>query len=169
MSRDYRYQSEWRASGGGRRRSASTAAATAHSYGYGYLPQEREALQPRTKRVHPAKAKRSRRSAADRRFALFMVVLLAWAGVGYATGLVRIIALRRDIAAVQAQLAAAQKRNRDLEKTVAEMQTPEYIERAARDQLGLARPDEVRFVVGRSADSASRDVVRRPGSGDIYD
>jgi cell division protein FtsB len=81
------------------------------------------------------------------------------------------MALRRQIARVEQELTAVRRHKGELEKTVAEMQTPEYIEQAARDQLGLMRSDEVRFVVGRPLDAADperRDVVRRPGTGDVY-
>lgn len=166
MNRDWRPETEWRTPSGRHRRSA---AATAPSYDYGYPIRERE--------VPPARRSRRRSrsrtgSAANRRFAVFLVALLVWAGLGYATGVVRILALQREIGQVQRDLATTRRQNKELEKAVAEMQTPEYIERAARDQLGLIRPDEVRFVVGRPVDPTNpnrRDVVRRPGAKDVYD
>ncbi len=146
-----------------------TAAATAPSYDYSYPLGDGVAQTIRRTR---SRARARHRSAANRRFAALLVALLVWAGVGYATGLVRIIALRRQISRVERELDATRRHNRELEKAVAEMKTPEYIERAARDQLGLMKPDEVRFVVGRPVDATRpdrRDVVRRPGTRDIYD
>ncbi|MDI6871903.1 MAG: septum formation initiator family protein [Bacillota bacterium] len=168
MSRERRFPRDQGRRTDGRYRQ-STAAATAPSYDYGYPFGER--AKPAPRRTRP-RVRSRRRSAADRRFAAFLVALLVWAGIGYATGLVRIIALRREIARVERELAATRRHNQELEKAVAEMQTPEYIERAARDLLGLMRPDEVRVVVGRPADTTNpdrRDVARRPGTGDIYD
>ncbi|MGE5552997.1 MAG: FtsB family cell division protein [Betaproteobacteria bacterium] len=169
MSRDGRSSWDGRRAAG-RYRQGAGATVTAPAYDYGYPLAHRE--EATTRRAKPRGRVARRRSAADRRFAAVLVALLLWAGVGYATGLVRILALRREIARVEQELAATRRHNRELEKTVAEMQTPEYIERAARDQLGLTRPDEVRFVVGRPADTTNperQDVERRPGEGDIYD
>lgn len=159
MNRDRRAERDYPGPSGRHRRSA---AATAPSYDFPYSRPDGEA--PRSRGTRPGQTARRRRSPANRRFAVLMVGLLLWAGLGYATGLVRIVALRGDIAKVQGELATVRKHNQELEKTVAEMQTPEYIERAARDQLGLTRPDEVRFVVGKRVDQTNpdhRDVAKR--------
>lgn len=155
MSRDWWTAPEPRTTrqAGATRRSAAATA-------YDYSVQERELLTPtrRTRR----RARTKTRSASSRRFALFLTVVLAWAGIGYASGLVRIMGLRADIARANKELATLQKQNRELAKSVAAMQTPQYVERVAREQLGLVRPDEIKFVVGKTAGQNRRDVALRP-------
>lgn len=144
--------------------------AVSYNYNHARVLREREAL------VSPERSRRRRtarrRTAVNRRLAAVLLALVAWACVGYAAGFVRIIALKRDIARVERELQSTLRRNRELEKAVADMQKPEYIERMAREQLGLTRPDEVRFMVGHPVDGSDpnrRDVVKRPGAGEeIY-
>ncbi|HHW14401.1 MAG TPA: septum formation initiator family protein [Firmicutes bacterium] len=145
---------------------------TALSYNYNHARalREREALVSRERSCRRRLAVH-RRSAVNRRLAALLLALVAWACVGYVAGFVRVVALKRDIARVERELQATLRQNRELEKMVAEMQKPEYIERMAREKLGLMRPDEVRFMVGRPVDPGDpqrRDVVKRPGTGEIY-
>jgi cell division protein FtsB len=97
-------------------------------------------------------------------FGLVIVVLLAWAGVGYASGLIRFIALRGEMAQVRKQTAQVEQRNRELERTIVDMQSPAYVEKVAREELGLVRPAEVKFVVARPvnpSDPTHGDVTHR--------
>lgn len=105
----------------------------------------------------------SRKNPTNRGFALLLGAVLLWAGLGYTSGLVRIISLRREMTSVRRQITAVNSRNKELEKAVADMQSPAYVEKVAREELGLVRPSEVKFVVARSvnpADPSAQDVPR---------
>lgn len=155
MSRDWWTGSDPRAT-----RRAGVARRSAAATAYDYSLQERELLTPsrRTK----GRGRTRTRSAASRRFALFLTVVLLWAGIGYVSGLARIMGLRSDLARANKELATLQSHNRELAKSVAAMQKPEYVERVAREQLGLVGRDEIKFVVSKTTSPDRRDVALRP-------
>lgn len=76
---------------------------------------------------------------------------LLLAGMGLATvfgdrGLIRMLALERDLAAVQAATDRLAEQNRRLAAAVARLRDdPRALEAAARRDLGLVAPDEIVF------------------------
>jgi len=59
----------------------------------------------------------------------------------------QIIAQERAVDLAEAQLAAIQAENVRLEREIEALQTPQEIERLAREQFGLVQPGEVGYVV----------------------
>ena len=59
----------------------------------------------------------------------------------------QVLAQRNAVDAAEERLAAIEEENRLLETRIAALQTPEEIERLAREQFGLVRPGETAYVV----------------------
>lgn len=77
--------------------------------------------------------------------ALFLVI-----GAAFLTQLIpyrQIIDSNRQVESARAELAALEAENMLLEADVAALETPEEIERLAREKLGYARPGETAYVV----------------------
>ncbi|MGQ0571111.1 MAG: FtsB family cell division protein [Armatimonadota bacterium] len=55
--------------------------------------------------------------------------------------------LRREIAELDREGEALRRRNAQLREVIRLLHTPEYIERIAREQLGLVRPDEIAIML----------------------
>lgn len=81
---------------------------------------------------------------------LLVVLLFLVIGAAFLTQLIpyrQIIDSNRDVAEAQAELDALVAENQQLEADVAALETPEEIERLAREKLGYARPGETAYVV----------------------
>ncbi len=77
--------------------------------------------------------------------ALFLVI-----GAAFLTQLIpyrQIIDSNRQVESARAELAALESENTLLQADVAALETPEEIERLAREKLGYARPGEIAYVV----------------------
>lgn len=77
--------------------------------------------------------------------ALFLVI-----GAAFLTQLIpyrQIIDSNRQVESARAELAALEEENMLLQADVAALETPEEIERLAREKLGYARPGETAYVV----------------------
>lgn len=76
---------------------------------------------------------------------LFMVI-----GAAFLTQLIpyrQILDSHRQVASAQAELAALEVENEVLSADVAALETPQEIEKLAREKLGYARPGEIAYVV----------------------
>ncbi|MEX0795601.1 MAG: septum formation initiator family protein [Acidimicrobiia bacterium] len=77
--------------------------------------------------------------------ALFLVI-----GAAFLTQLIpyrQIIDSNRQVESARAELTALEAENTQLQADVAALETPEEIERLAREKLGYARPGETAYVV----------------------
>jgi cell division protein FtsB len=79
---------------------------------------------------------------------LMMFVLIMVFGGVYVTQGQYLSTQAQHIAALEDERAVAQDENAALERKIAFTKTNEYVERVARDQLGLLKKNEVRFVAG---------------------
>jgi cell division protein FtsL len=77
--------------------------------------------------------------------ALAAVVALAIAGFGRAAW--EGYLLRREAAALEREREALRRQNAALREEIRLLHTPEHIERLAREQLGLVRPDEIAIIL----------------------
>ncbi len=59
----------------------------------------------------------------------------------------QVLAQRNAVDAAEEQLAAIEEENRLLEARIVALQSPEEVERLAREQFGLVRPGETGYVV----------------------
>lgn len=55
----------------------------------------------------------------------------------------------------QAELKAAQDKNFSLKRRLEEVQSPDYVEKVARDDLGLVKPGETLVIVSSSVEASS--------------
>lgn len=86
-----------------------------------------------------------------KRFSLFRLFCLLL--VGYCLYLcvqqqLQLNAIRNEREATQAKLQQLQQSNADLKEEVDLLQQPKYVEKLAREQLGLTKPGEVLFMQG---------------------
>ena len=92
-----------------------------------------------------------------RAWVLGTVLALIALGVGSVfgdRGILNMVAEREKIAALRAELDAMRAENARLSGEIADLrQNPRAIERLAREELGLARPDETVFLIRESQDA----------------
>ncbi|MEX2419071.1 MAG: septum formation initiator family protein [Acidimicrobiia bacterium] len=80
----------------------------------------------------------------------FLVLALIIGLVAAAAGVLpfrQIIAQQRSVDLAQQQLDALIEENRRLEHQIAALQSPQEVERLAREQFGLVRPGDIAYVV----------------------
>jgi len=92
------------------------------------------------------------------RIALFVVGLLVIAGLS--RSLVDLWRRRDIVVERKIVLEAVEAENKRLKKALEESQTPEFIEKQAREKLNLAKPDEIVVVVAKASSSGT---IRQEG------
>ncbi len=102
--------------------------------------------------------------SVPRRFRLLAVVLYA-AFVGlllasYVSPLQEIIESRGRVSALRADLEDIQKENAARERLVGELETPEGVERAARERYGMISPGEKVYIIPEKPEEEQQ--VERP-------
>lgn len=77
-----------------------------------------------------------------------LLALLVVLYFGYSSlGQIRLaLELRQKIAAVNAQIEAGRQRTEELKKEITYLKSDAYVEKAAREQLGLVKPGEIIFL-----------------------
>lgn len=101
--------------------------------------------------------KRTRRWKVTPRFwALLAAAFALYMAVSYATGFWHIWRLEREIARVRAELQRLEAENAALQAQLSYMQSDEYIEKVAREELGLVMPGETAVVVAAPVTDTSR-------------
>lgn len=137
------------ASGGARRSTSGTASRTA----------ARTAPKRAASKRAPSRRKRARVAAPWMPLAIItLAVAVIWSL--YPALRLQYVESRR-VAGLQAEYASLKARNDALRSQVADLRTPEGVERAARENLGLARDGENVYVVVPSAGAtASKDSTR---------
>jgi cell division protein FtsL len=100
------------------------------------------------------RSRRVRPTPAGVALALAVIVLLFALAVPIRT----LLQQRSDLAQIQTEQQALERQNEALKLQVARLHDPAYLERIARECLGMVRPGEISFVVvpkgGSSADDA---------------
>ncbi|MDI9441843.1 MAG: septum formation initiator family protein [Firmicutes bacterium] len=104
-------------------------------------------------------------SAKQRRLrAILLLLVILWVGYHFARSITDNQRLRREIADLEAHLRVLQLRGEELEKEIALWRTPEYVERVAREELGLVKPGEVVYQLSAPLEGeVERDVAKRSG------
>lgn len=72
--------------------------------------------------------------------------IVVYLGYNFISQQVQINALNNDISELDAQILEEESRKKELEKKKKEIDTPEYIEKIAREELDLVAPDEIVFM-----------------------
>lgn len=78
---------------------------------------------------------------------VFALPLQVYFGVSAIGGALRVYQDQREIAAVRADLDRLQQRRQDLEKQVLYLQSDQYIEKVAREELNLVKPGDQAVVI----------------------
>ncbi len=74
----------------------------------------------------------------------------------------QVLAQRNAVDTAEEQLTAIEEENRLLEARIAALQTPEEVERLAREQFGLVRPGETGYVVITPPEEAAAEPEPEP-------
>ncbi len=116
--------------------------------------------------VRSSKRLGRKRLARPRRLVLALLLALILAvGAGFVRRQIAIIRLQAEIKRVQAEIGAVQSRNENLRQQIEHMAGPEYVEKAAREKLGLVMPGETVYDIAEPKDFASPfDVPKRNSS-----
>lgn len=97
------------------------------------------------------------------RFLILAVVVLVVVGASGIFPFRQIIAQNRSVDLAQEQLDALTQENRRLEQEIAALQSPQEVERMAREQFGLVRPGEIAYVaVVPDGDASTSDPPSSP-------
>jgi len=72
-----------------------------------------------------------------------------WVGFNFARNAYRNYRLRLEIESLRREIAAIELRNKQLEDEIENWQSPEYVERVAREELGLVKPGERVYVIAQ--------------------
>ncbi|NMB12325.1 MAG: septum formation initiator family protein [Firmicutes bacterium] len=102
-------------------------------------------------RRRQSKRPRKRWRITPRFFLFLLVVILIWVGVGFANRYLHIVLLQGKIVKVEREIAAIKSRNKAIRQQIEEMQSDAYIEKVAREKLGLIKPGETVYIPMRSA------------------
>jgi cell division protein FtsB len=105
---------------------------------------ERAATSPTVRRPSPERSRPSSTRISARASVLLIVVLIA-ATLAIAP-MRAYLGQRERLAELQQQAAQLEASNRELEERVRRLDDPRYLERLARECLGMVRPGEIAFV-----------------------
>lgn len=92
---------------------------------------------------------------------VLMIMLVVCVGLCYIGGRARLSAVKKETEQIVDECREWEMRIQDLEDQVDEAQTEEYIERMAREKLGLVKPGETLYIVSEPDSSGFAPVVRR--------
>lgn len=96
----------------------------------------------------PGRTRRRRRRITPRFFVMVSVLLvMVYLCYGYVDGFRKMTQLRGALREVKQQAAVLEARNGQLRAELARLQSDRYIERVARQELGLVMPGEKVYVV----------------------
>ena len=109
-------------------------------------------------RTSPAKEKQKGKIAPGRLlavvlvglFVLYFIYIMIWQQV-------MLSKKNKEIDALEEKISAATQQTEQLKEQLSSMEDPEYIERIAREKLGLVRPNERVFVDANKSDSNQSD------------
>jgi len=95
--------------------------------------------------------KAKRRLTPRKLTGLVCIGLLAYMIFSFSRGFYQAYQLKQEIKVLEAQLAEVQEQNRQLQEELEYSQTPEAIEKIAREKLGLIKPGEIVIMRARQA------------------
>ena len=98
-------------------------------------------------RLHQARKQRSSYRLSSGRLPFFvMLVLLCYLAVSFTTQFSRLSGMRRDVQNIQQQIQELEQKNAALRTELRNAQNDAYIEKTAREKLGLVKKNETRVV-----------------------
>lgn len=99
---------------------------------------------------------RKRWKLTPRFWGFLFAIFFAYMAIAYATSFSQIWRLKSEIQHIEEQIARVEARNQELREELEYLQSEEYIERVARQELGLVKPGETAvFVASPAGDGSS--------------
>ncbi len=90
----------------------------------------------------------TRKTRRVRRLQAVLLILLAiWITVAFGRSYYENYQARQRLIELESDLRAYEIRNEQLEETLQRLQSPEYVERVAREELGLVQPGEKLYII----------------------
>jgi len=83
---------------------------------------------------------------------VLIVFFLLWLGYTFGKGIVRNYQLKQKISQLSNEIRAFELRNAEIRRQIELHRSYEYIEQVAREELGLVKPGETRFIISESQD-----------------
>ncbi|NLK08581.1 MAG: septum formation initiator family protein [Firmicutes bacterium] len=115
-----------------------------------------------------SKQPRRRWRATPKVFVFILCIICIRIGGGFAVRYFNIIRLQSKVTRIQREIVAFEQRNDAIREEIEHMQSDEYIERVAREKLGLVKPGEVIYKPVRPAGHDDPlDVPKRSGTNDV--
>ncbi len=93
-----------------------------------------------------------RRKFRLRLSSLILIVLVAWLGHTFGKGFIKHYRLRQEIAKLTYEIQAFERRNEKIREEIELHSSEEYIEQVAREELGLVKPGETRYIISEPLD-----------------
>ncbi len=87
-------------------------------------------------------ARRQRLRLTPRFWLIVALATFVYIAASYASGFLEVWRLRMEIRQVRAEIADTEARNQELRNELEYLQSDEYIEKVAREELGLVKPGE---------------------------
>lgn len=102
--------------------------------------------------AEPKSGSKSRRRwrVTPRFWALAVAIFAVYMGVSYVSGFVQIWRMENEINRVRAEIEAIEAQNQQLREELAYLLSDEYVEKVAREELGLVMPGETAVIVTTS-------------------
>jgi len=106
--------------------------------------------------MHPAsnsdtaRPRRKRWRLTPRFWLLIAAIFMIYMATSYVQGFIQISRIKKEIRRVQEEIAAVEAHNERLRQELIYLQSDEYIEKVARQELGLVRPGETAVKVSPS-------------------
>ncbi|NLJ75505.1 MAG: septum formation initiator family protein [Firmicutes bacterium] len=105
---------------------------------------------------------RGRKNRRIKPWMVICLVLVLWVGFHFLKNASQNYKLKQDIITLQKEIEALELRGRQLEEEIANWQSPEYVERVAREELGLVKPGETVYILSKPLTSdVELDVEKR--------
>ncbi len=113
-------------------------------------------MTPGVERLRHSAAKTAphRRGKRGQRLLLSGLVLLLC--LSFTGRCVELFNAQRQVAALRARLTVVEAQNQRLRSQIDFLQSDEYVERVARDELGLVMPGEIQFITIRTSSTTPR-------------
>lgn len=91
--------------------------------------------------------KKARKKKRLRVSVLLFYGFLLWLGFTFGKEFVRNYSLNRELAKLTNEIQAVELRNEQIRLDIERFSSPEHLERVAREELGLVKPGEMKYII----------------------
>ncbi|OPY56717.1 MAG: cell division protein FtsB [Pelotomaculum sp. PtaU1.Bin035] len=96
--------------------------------------------------INQAKRRKSFNFSRSKLPALMAVLLLCYLAVAFSSQFSSLAAMQRDVRSIEQEVQELKQKNASLREELQNIQSDAYVEKTARDKLGLVKPGETRVV-----------------------